>query len=223
MRRRGLPLACALVLLGAVAARAKEPQDLTQTPWRGSVLPEQWRNVPDSPVTRVPAPITRDETVQQVTLKETIAIALENNPGIRAQRLEPLRQEQGVLQAQSQYDPTFSGELSSNQSTTPSGNALSGTNELNVDDHTANFHLFKTFRPGTRVQFATFHQRVDRNSSFDQLKPQYIPRLNASVIQPLLRDFGWDFSYLIVRVAEEQADAATYQYEAQLANFIQQV
>ena len=37
----------------------------------------------------VPSPITRDEQVERVSLKQAIAIALENNPGIAAQRLEP--------------------------------------------------------------------------------------------------------------------------------------
>ena len=53
-----------------------------------------------------------------------------------------------------------------------------------------------------------------------QLSPQYSPELRFSVVQPLLRDFGWDFSYMIVRVAQNYADAALYQYEADLADFV---
>jgi outer membrane protein TolC len=39
-------------------------------------------------------------------------------------------------------------------------------------------------------------------------------------VQPLLRDFGWNFSYLVVQVSEKNADAAVYLYEADLANFV---
>jgi outer membrane protein TolC len=42
-------------------------------------------------------------------------------------------------------------------------------------------------------------------------------------VQPLLQNFGWDFTYLVVHVAERTADASLYQYEAQLADFVEQV
>src|SRR5439155_26211206 len=61
------------------------------------------------------------------------------------------------------------------------------------------------------------------NARFNQLRPEYQPRLNFSVLQPLLRNFGWDFSYLVVRVAQQAADASVYQYEAQLSDFVESV
>src|SRR3989442_13276824 len=78
--------------------------------WRGAGLGPSWRrSLPESEALRVPTPITHDDEVQRVTLKETIGIALENNPGIAAQRLEPARQDAGVLQTQAQDDPTLAG------------------------------------------------------------------------------------------------------------------
>src|SRR5207247_8327374 len=44
-----------------------------------------------------------------------------------------------------------------------------------------------------------------------------------SLVPPLLRNCGWHFSYLSVRVAEQVADAAVYQCQAQVADFVQQV
>src|SRR5262245_37411453 len=93
------------VLLCGATSPAEQPTDLERTPWRGALLPEQWhRDIPESPAVRVPLPITRDDTVARVSLKEAIALAPENNPGIQAQRLEPVRQKQAILQAQAQYD-----------------------------------------------------------------------------------------------------------------------
>src|SRR5436309_15328390 len=69
----------------------------------------------------------------------------------------------------------------------------------------------------------SLNDRLDSNSRFNQLRPQYKPQLNFSLVQPLLQSFGWDFSYLVVRVAARPADAAVYQYEANLANFLRQV
>ena len=104
----------ALVLSTIVATRASaEPPPAAPAPaWRGAALPEQWRpGVPESAALRVPTPITSDEEVERVTLKQAIGIALENNPGIAAQRLEPPRQREGILQAEAQYDPSLFGEI----------------------------------------------------------------------------------------------------------------
>jgi len=216
----------ALVLSTIVATRAaSEPPAAPPEPaWRGAVLPEQWRpGVADSAAVRVPTPITRDEAVERVTLKEAIGLALQNNPGIAAQRLEPTRQAEGILQAQAQYDPSLSGELDYSRAVTPNASVLGGTLTSVVEDRYANLHLFKLLRSGTQIMIDSLNDRFDSNSRFIQLRPQYKPQLNFSLVQPLLQSFGWDFSYLVVRVAERTADAAVYQYEANLANFLEQV
>src|SRR5207247_1736131 len=134
-----------VVALVRVSA-SEEPR----TWWGATELARQWRpGVPESAALQVPTPITRDDRVQEVSLKEAIALALANNPGIAARRLEPVRQGATVLQSQAQFDPIFSGELMQRHSSTPNTSSLAGTTTLNVDDRTANFHLFKTFRSGT--------------------------------------------------------------------------
>ncbi|TMB60875.1 MAG: TolC family protein [Deltaproteobacteria bacterium] len=216
---RARTIACTVLLAAATPSLAESP-----TPWRAAELLRQWRpGVPASPALAVPHPITRDEQVQPVSLKEAIALALQNNPGIAAQRLEPGRQDETVLQAQAQFDPTFAGELLHSHSVTPNTSSLAGTRTTVVDDRSANFHLFKELRPGTVATIDFLNDRLDNNARFNQLRPQYKPQLNFSLVQPLLRNFGWDFSYLVVHVAEQSADAALYQFEAQLADFVETV
>src|SRR6185503_20665614 len=100
---------------GGHAADTREPR----TWWGARELPRQWRpNEPESKAVELPD-LTRDDQVESVSLKQTIAIALENNPGIAAQRLEPALQEAGILGAQAQYDPTLAAEILSSQSRTP--------------------------------------------------------------------------------------------------------
>ena len=223
---RRLPLAylTVLALAAAVPSAGEDPPDAREPSWRGAGLAPSWRrSLPESEALRIPTPITRDEEVERVTLKEAIGIALENNPGIAAQRLEPTRQGAGVLQAGATFDPTLSGELTHRNSITPNASALAGTRTLVTDDRSANLHLFKTFRTGTTATVDFLNDRLDTNPRFQQLRPEYQAALNLSLVQPLLRNFGWDFSYLIVRVAEQVADAAVYQYEAQVADFVEQV
>lgn len=221
-------LALAILMLAAAPGIADEiavPMPPIADPaWRGAVLPGQWRPpTPHSDALTIPEPITHDDEIERVTLRQAIAIALQNNPGIAAQRLEPLRQGTRVLEAQATFDPTLSGDAASSHSTTPNASVLGGTTVANTEDRNANLHLFKTFRSGTTATIDFLNDRLDNNSRFAQLRPQYVPKLAFSVVQPLLRNFGWDFSYLVVRVAQEMADAAVYQYEADLANFVEQV
>jgi outer membrane protein len=222
-RRRAIRVVVVLAVALAGVATAEDAPQAPRHPWRWEVLPDQWRlELPESPAVHVGA-VTRDEGTARVTLREAIALALENNPQSAAQRLEPLRQSEGILGAQATYDPMLSGELTSAHSTTPAASALQGSNVLNTDQRDANFHLFKTFRPGTQATIDFLNDRLDSNSRFTSLRPQYKPQLNLSIVQPLLRGLGWDFSYLLVKEAEEVADQARYQYEANLSDFVRQV
>ncbi len=230
MRARMLLFAAAMVLV-ALPARSQDPMPggvqpppPPPSPNRFSVLPEQWqRTIPPSEALDVPRPVTRDGETQRVTLQEAIGLALENNPGIAAKRLEPVRVGEDVLEAQSQYDPVAGGTAEYAESITPNANALAGTRTTKVNDRSLDANLAKLFRTGTRLTLDFNWNRLANNGRFYQLRPQYTPELGFSLVQPLLRDFGWDFSYLVVRVAERTTEGALYQYEANVADFMQQV
>jgi len=229
---RGPVLVCVAILaVAALPARCQEllpsgvnPPPSPPTPPRFTVLPEQWqREIPPSPALDVPRPITHDGETQRVTLQEAIGLALENNPGIAARRLEPTRVEQDVLGTQAQFDPVLGSQLNYNQSITPNASSLAGTRTADVNQRTVDVNMQKLFRTGTRFVLDYNWERLANNAQFVQLFPQYTPELGFSLVQPLLRDFGWDFSYLVVRVAERTAEAAFFQYEADLADFVKQV
>jgi outer membrane protein len=230
MRFPAPAFALALMLL-APRAMAEEPlpSDVNPpppppSPNRLSVLPEQWqKDIPPSEALDLPRPVTRDRATQRVTLQKAIGLALENNPGIAARRLEPVRIGEDVLEAQSQYDPVASGSAQYTQSITPNANALAGTRTTELNDRFLDANVAKLFRTGTRLTLDFNWDRLANNSRFFQLRPQYTPELGFSLVQPLLRDFGWDFSYLVVRVAERTTEGALYQYEANVADFVKQV
>ena len=212
-----------LLLLFAPVARAADPTPppLPEAPFRFSVLMDQWRPEPEpSDVLRHPGGITRDEAIEHVTVKDAIAIALENNPGIAARRLEPTRVSADVLGAQAQFDPLLGGEFRWGEAYVPNANALLGTSTVITRERHYDASLQKLFRTGTQFRTEFLNPRTTSNTTFQLLSPQYAPELRFSIVQPLLRDFGWDFSYMIVRVAEQYTDAALYQYEADLADFV---
>jgi outer membrane protein TolC len=212
-----------LLLLAAPAARAGDPSPppLPEAPFRFSVLMDQWRpELEPSAALRHPGGITRDDTIEHVTVQEAIAIALQNNPGIAASRLEPTRVSADVLATQAQFDPLLGGDFSWGEANIPNASTLTGTTTTVTRERQYNASLAKLFRSSTQLRVDFLNPRDTSNASFVQLSPQYFPELRFSIVQPLLRDFGWDFSYMIVRVAERYADAAFYQYEADLADFV---
>jgi len=220
-----------LALLAALPAggadpvsNAVDPPPPPRSPFRFSVIPQQWKlSLPDGEDLEVPRPVTRDGETQRVSLEEAIGVALENNPGIAAKRLEPVRVDQDVLQAQSQYDPVAGGRWQYTNSITPNANVLAGTRTTILNTRLFDANMGKLFRTGTRLSLAFDWNELSNNGRFFQLRPQYTPTTGFSLFQPLLRDFGWDFSYLIVRVAERTAEGALYQYEAQVADFVREV
>src|SRR5215470_11439689 len=122
MRARARWLSACCIVAVAWTARATEPEPAPAPKgpsWRGAVWLEQWQDIPEDDALRVPDPITRDDEVQRVTVKEAIAMALENNPGIAARRLDPARIGTRVLETQSQFDPTLTGDLNHSHSVTP--------------------------------------------------------------------------------------------------------
>lgn len=224
-RSARLAVVMGCVLGMATSLRAAEPSGATshEPSWRGAAWLDQWRPIERSAALDVPSTITRDDEIQRVTLKETIAIALENNPGIAARRLEPARQGAVVLQTQSIFDPTLGIEAAESRIVTPNASSLSTTGTSIVEDRYANGSLQKLLRTGTQLSVSFDNDRLDNNASYVGLRPQYHPQLQLSVVQPLLRDFGWDFTYLVVHAAERGADASVYLYEADLANFVERV
>lgn len=241
--RWGPLVVAAMVLIGPVGARGEEseavvdedvadveepssqnPPPLPPAPPPWEALRESWElELPDLPVLRQSV-VTRDDKIQRVTLHETIAISLENNPRIAARRLDPVLQEAGVLQAQAKFDPLFDGDATWAEADTPTGNALaSNTGAVTTRNRDVNMGLNKLFRSGTRLDVDFLTDRDDTNQNFLLLNPQWSPQIGLSLVQPLLRDFGWDFSYLVVKAASETAEAAVYQYEADLQDFVLEV
>jgi outer membrane protein TolC len=220
---RSAVVALAMLLGGVSAVRAADPSPppLPEAPFRFSVLMDQWRALPEpSAMVRYPGGITRDDTVAHVTLTEAIAIALENNPGIAASRLEPTRVSADVLGTQGSFDPVLGGETSRTEAEIPNASSLAATTTTVTRERQYDVFLSKLFRTGTQLRVDFLNDDFESNARFVQLSPEYSPELRFSLVQPLLRDFGWDYSYTIVRAAERLADASVYQYEADLADFI---
>ena len=87
------------------------------------------------------------ESVRRLSMDEAVKLALEQNLGIRIQRLDPQISDVGVMQARSFWAPNLTSTFSRNAQTQQPTNALAGgaTNILNANVQTnLGMNQFKT-------------------------------------------------------------------------------
>jgi len=171
--------------------------------------------------------------LQATTLGDCIALALQNNTELQIQRLGPLSAVTGVRRARSQFDPRLFADVSRDRLNTPATTFLTSGDParespipptLFTQNLNANAGLRKLFRSGSQVELKWTNNRYKTNPSIaNPLVPRNTTGLGLSLNQPLLRDFGWNYSLLIVNVAETTAESVYYQYAAGIATVITQV
>lgn len=166
---------------------------------------------------------TADEGTATLTLAEALTVALTNNPRIAAQRLVPVSVKQGVLKAQARYDSVFSFNLSRDFRRQPTGSVLSGANALTTKNIDFGSSWRKRFETGSEITAAFTSHEVQSNSRFQTLTPQYQPELNFTLTQPLLRDAGFQYEILRVRVPENEAAMSLHDLQAQVGDFVEEV
>jgi outer membrane protein len=162
-------------------------------------------------------------TPARFTMREAVAAALQNNPGLIAQSLTPVIEQQGIQGALAFFDPVFGAETNYNHTVTPATSALAGTDLVDTSNANWDFFARKGLLTGANLQIDFLNKRFKSNSDFQGLSPQYGPDAAITLNQPLLRGFGLYFTRLRLRIAETATDAAIEDYTAAVANFIARV
>jgi outer membrane protein len=166
---------------------------------------------------------TRDDTVRGLSLKQAIYIGLMNNPNVKVAELDPLASEEGVEVANGAFDPALTGEGDIIKSVVPvtSPFQVTGSRAFTNKLYDWDFGLNKASALTNGTFGITFdNERTYSNSSFSSINPSYVPQLALSVSQPLLRNFGWNFATLNVRIAESSQKASQWNMEQSIEDFV---
>jgi outer membrane protein TolC len=263
VKLRILLAACVLMAAGVCAAeddgvpKSDQPvrvRLLDEVPDYGSILKNQWSTTVRPETFESEAAhyglLRENATQRPITLEESIALALENNTGLRIQMLSPIAATARVREAWAQFDPAAFGNAGKNRSlsqgstisvvATPGAtmgqpavtplptpgstvNLFTTADVLNQEVDW-NLGLRKELLTGGRLSLQWTNARLSSIPSLvNQLIPQYASTLGFSLTQPLLRDFGWRFALLIVDAAQISEEQAFYDYKAQVANLIASV
>jgi outer membrane protein len=169
---------------------------------------------------------TQDTLARRLSLKEAIYIAIRNNPGLTAVQLDPIAAEESVKIANAAFDPDLTSQLDVSKSVIPvtSPFQVQGSDAFTQKFYDWNFGINKVSGYTNGTLGITFdNNRTLSNSNFAAVNPSYTPLLEASLVQPLLRNFGWRFATLNVSLAESAQKTAQWGYGSSLNDFIQRI
>lgn len=197
--------------------------------WPQGVFLHQWSAIEEVPPEAIISQAylrTRDNEAVSLSLKQAIYLALRNNPGLQADRLDPLASLEGVRQADAVFDPDLTSRLDQIKSVTPTTSVLQtgGAPAFSFKEYDWNFAINKVLASTNGTLGITFNNnRQLTNSAFAAVNPSYNPSLTVSLSQPLLRNFGLRFATITVRMAELSQKQSQFNFESQVSDFIQQV
>jgi outer membrane protein len=167
-----------------------------------------------------------DNTARKITLKEAIYIAIRNNPALKASELDPIAATEAVRGANAAFDPDLTSQLDTEKTVTPVTSPFQtlGTTSFNQKFYDWNFAVNKVSAVTNGTFGITFNNnRTLTNSTFSGVNPMYQPTLEASLVQPLLRNFGWNFATINVRLSESAQRSAQWNYGSALNQFVERI
>ena len=161
---------------------------------------------------------------QPLTLREAIALALQNNKDIEVARDNVKIAEFDLLTARGSYDPRISAQSYFERILQPATSVLSGASKLEQDDvtGTARFEGLAPKGGGNyRVDLSSI--RFSNNSAFNVLNPSYPTALTFTYSQPLVRGRRFDLPRRQIEVAKKNLSLTDAQFRQRAIEVITNV
>jgi outer membrane protein len=150
-----------------------------------------------------------------ISIDEAVKMALENNLGIQIEKLNPQIQVLGISRAASAYAPTLISTLSRRNSTAPPTDFLStGVAVVTAGNFSTTAGVQQLLKwGGASYQVSVDGTRLTSDAPHTPFSPQLGSDLNATYVQPLLRNFKIDSARQQLALSETQAKAADIQLQ----------
>jgi outer membrane protein len=178
-----------------------------------AVFASEQAKPPQQPVPQRPAVTGAATSTLNVSADEAVKMALENNLGLRADRLGPEIETFGVAQARAAYAPTLTSLTTSRSSTNPPTDFLTGASNILTDDRFSANAGIEQLVPwgGGRYTVGWDASRSTSSNESSRFNPTLNSNLAASYRQPLLRGFTIDAFRQNVMQSEKRQEIADIQ------------
>ena len=153
-------------------------------------------------------PLTRDDVAY---------LALLGSRDLKVDRLSARIVATEISSERSAFHPVLSLESSESKSKNLTGSALAGATEIETETTTWSSGIRAKLLSGGTASLDFTNSRLDSNSQFLTINPQYQSTLALSLTQPLLRGFGPTVNTWRLRVAENNVGISRYQLQARVA------
>ena len=152
---------------------------------------------------------------RQLSVEEAVRLALEQNLGVRIERLNPQLQDFVISEARSSFVPTLSSSFTGDRANTPATNAFAG-GQTNIvqSDVTTGVGLSQALPTGASYAVTWNSARITSTNFFNSFNPQLNSSVSLSVTQPLLRNFKIDDIRHRLEASKEDRTAADYALQA---------
>jgi len=172
---------------------------------------------PQPPATPVATPVASQGPEFQISADEAVRMALENNLGIRAERLSPQVQALAVSQTRAAYAPLVFTNATKNSNSNPPQNFLAGNDFVTNAGFRSNVGVAQQLKwGGGRYQASLDGSRNTTSDPTDPFNPRLSSNFNFNFTQPLLRDFGIDSTRQQLLVAQKEEDIVNLELQQQI-------
>jgi len=174
-----------------------------------------------TPPAQSPAPAG---PVRSLSLTDAVQLALEQNLGVRVERIGPQIQQEAVLLAEAAWKPTFTSNFAYNSTDTPPDSFLSGAQQtLKTDFFQGTAGVQQLLPWGASYTFGWDGSRSTSNNIFSNFNPRLRSNLQISFVQPLLRNFRTDSSRTQLVVSRRNREISDTQLRATVVTTVRNV
>lgn len=169
-----------------------------------------------------------ETSAQQIplTLRECLALAVENNLNIIIARHDPQAAETSIAEQKAAFHPVASMDVTKENKDTPLPSSVQVFTRgafKSIENETTNFNwgISQKFVTGSEYQ-VSFHNLRDANT-YNRFNSEYITNTFFSFKQHLLKNFGFDVNKAEINIARNNRDISQYEFLRQVLDIIAQV
>ena len=163
----------------------------------------------------------------RLSLRDAIAMGLENNLGVEVERFDPYISYEETRIAWGAYDPEFFSEFGYSSRKTPTANALAGTGATPISSQrsTDGFGGFRGFIPllGSSYSAQFNGNRDTTNNSFIALSPELGSSYSINFIQPLMRNLIWNQEWTQVNTTRILHEAVKEEFRTAVMDTVRNI
>jgi outer membrane protein len=156
--------------------------------------------------------------VRRLSIDDAVSLALEQNLGLRIERINPRIQDTSILQARSFWAPTLSSTLLNNSQNNPPTSALSGGQSKITDSRfSTQLGVNQLLPTGATYSVGWNSARATSSNLFNNLNPLISSNVSATITQPLLRNFRIDTVRQLVALSRQDRQSSDVQLEGAIS------